>query len=111
MTASSPPEVARRGGDASFDEAVLTVVRSLQPGEVLTYGEVAAEAGHPGAARAVGGVMRRRGDEVAWWRVVGAGGRLISPSAERQEQLLRGEGLPVAEGRIQTGDRISPPPP
>jgi hypothetical protein len=37
-----------------FEEAVLEVLRSLRSGEVVTYGEVAEQAGFPGAARAVG---------------------------------------------------------
>ena len=44
---------------ASFEEAVERVLRALAPGEVVTYGEVAAEAGFPGAARAVGNLLSR----------------------------------------------------
>jgi alkylated DNA nucleotide flippase Atl1 len=64
----------------------------------VTYGEVAAEAGRPGAARAVGSFLRVSGGGLPWWRVVGAGGRLVSPSHEQQARLLRGEGH-VVEGR------------
>ena len=38
-----------------LETAVLAVLEGLAAGEVVTYGEVAAEAGFPGAARAVGG--------------------------------------------------------
>ncbi len=41
-----------------FTEAVIKVLEALEPGEVLAYGEVAAEAGYPGAARAVGNLLR-----------------------------------------------------
>src|SRR5437762_13675710 len=41
-----------------FQERVLHTVGRIPWGEVLTYGEVAEEAGRPGAARAVGQVMR-----------------------------------------------------
>src|SRR5205085_12074541 len=37
-----------------FEDDVLAVLRRLLPGDVVTYGAVAEEAGHPGAARAVG---------------------------------------------------------
>jgi len=40
-----------------FTRRVYEVVRSIPPGETLTYGEVARGAGRPGAARAVGSVM------------------------------------------------------
>lgn len=84
-----------------FETAVLAVLNGLDVGEVVTYGEVAAEAGFPGAARAVGNLLRRTEEPVAWWRVVAAGGRL-SPYG-RGEQMLRlaAEGVEVnASGRV-----------
>ena len=45
--------------ESDFARAVRSVLEGTKPGEVMTYGEVAAEAGFPGAARAVGGVLRR----------------------------------------------------
>lgn len=80
---------------------MLRVLRSLSPGDVVTYGQVAEEAGFPGAARAVGNILRSRAD-LPWWRVVGAGGRLVSPSAADQAERLRGEGVRV-EGRRVVG--------
>ncbi|MGH3665176.1 MAG: MGMT family protein, partial [Egibacteraceae bacterium] len=41
-----------------FQRQVGRVVAALRPGEVVSYSEVAAEAGYPGAARGVGGVLR-----------------------------------------------------
>ncbi|HEX7171322.1 MAG TPA: methylated-DNA--[protein]-cysteine S-methyltransferase [Candidatus Limnocylindria bacterium] len=46
-------------GLSAFDRAVYQVVRSVPRGETITYGEVAARVGSPGAARAVGGAMSR----------------------------------------------------
>jgi len=46
-------------GLSSFDARVYEVVRSVPARETLTYGEVAALIGSPGAARAVGGAMAR----------------------------------------------------
>ena len=84
-----------------FHRAVHRVVAALRPGEVVTYGEVAAEAGRPGAARAVGSFLRVSGGGLPWWRVVGAGGRLVSPSHEEQARLLRSEGHVVEGGRVR----------
>jgi len=42
-----------------FEHAVLDALRSIPRGEVVTYGELAALAGHPGAGRAVGTVCAR----------------------------------------------------
>ena len=46
-------------GLARFDQAALTEVVRIPYGETMTYGEVAAELGRPGAARAVGNALSR----------------------------------------------------
>ena len=46
-------------GATPFERAVWTAVRAIPYGSVATYGEVAAAAGRPQAARAVGRVMAR----------------------------------------------------
>jgi methylated-DNA-protein-cysteine methyltransferase related protein len=84
----------------AFEDAVLEVITSLGRGEVVTYGEVADQAGFPGAARAVGTVLRTCDGEVPWWRVVGAGGVIRTPGKERQADLLRSEGILVLEGKV-----------
>lgn len=84
----------------AFEDAVLEVLRGLGPGEILTYGEVAETAGHPGAARAVGTLLRRTGEDVPWWRVVGAGGRLRAPDPACQTELLAQEGILVVGNRV-----------
>jgi AraC family transcriptional regulator, regulatory protein of adaptative response / methylated-DNA-[protein]-cysteine methyltransferase len=52
------PRVDLRGLSA-FDRMVYEAVRTVPAGETVTYGEVAALIGSPGAARAVGGAMSR----------------------------------------------------
>lgn len=84
-----------------FELAVAAVLDELEPGDVVTYGEVAAEAGRPGAARAVGSMLRRSsGAGFAWWRVVAADGRLASGEPAEQERRLTGEGVKVKRGRV-----------
>lgn len=85
-----------------FQAAVVAVLASTEPGDVLSYGEVAAEAGWPGAARAVGGVLRAVPD-LAWWRIVAANGRLIPHDPERQATLLAAEGVQTANGKVVFG--------
>lgn len=41
-------------GETEFHQRVYAVARAIPPGRTLTYGEVAARIGEPGAARAVG---------------------------------------------------------
>ncbi|MFZ0625395.1 MAG: MGMT family protein [Acidimicrobiia bacterium] len=83
-----------------FEEAVIEVILSLGTGEVVTYGEVAAQAGFPGAARGVGSILRNTDVELPWWRVVGAGGWLRTPEPARQAALLEAEGVIVAAHRV-----------
>ena len=80
--------------------AVAAVVDSIPPGEVLTYGEVAIEAGAPGAARAVGRVLSEAEVPMAWWRVVTASGRLVPGHEVEHARRLRAEGVTLtASGR------------
>lgn len=71
-----------------------------EPGEVFGYGELAELAGYPGAARAVGTLLRVTGEEVPWWRVVTASGRLAPGLEIRQSELLELEGVKVVRGRV-----------
>jgi methylated-DNA-protein-cysteine methyltransferase-like protein len=87
-----------------FQSAVRAVIVALQPGEVATYGEVAEEAGYPGAARAVGNVLAAS-EGLPWWRVVAESGRLVPGHEAEQARRLRAEGVAVAGGRIVRGQR------
>ncbi len=76
------------------------MLQSLEPGEVVTYGEVAAEAGFPGAARAVGHLLATTVDDVPWWRVVTTTGRLVPGHETEHASRLRAEGVAVADGHV-----------
>ncbi|MGH3443707.1 MAG: MGMT family protein [Nitriliruptorales bacterium] len=89
------------GIETSFTQRVHAVVASLEPGDVVTYGEVAAEAGAPGAARAVGNVLAAS-EGLPWWRVVRADGRLATGEEARQAELLRSDGVEVRDGRVRS---------
>lgn len=88
--------------DAHFTEEVIRVLERLERGEVIAYGEVASEAGFPGAARAVGNLLRTT-PGLPWWRVVTAGGRLVPGHEREQAELLRAEGVRVRRGRVVAG--------
>ena len=89
-----------------FEQAVRAVLVAIPSGEVMTYGEVAAEAGYPGAARAVGNYVRKT-DGVPWHRVVGAGDRIVSRCAVEQKQRLIAEGLTIRGNRVLAA--VNPP--
>ncbi len=82
-----------------FAARAESVIRELRPGEVVSYGEVAAQAGRPGAARAVGNLLSRS-EGLPWWRVVSASGRLVPGNEARQAELLRAEGVQVNSDRV-----------
>jgi methylated-DNA-protein-cysteine methyltransferase-like protein len=83
-----------------FEEAVAGVLTALGRGEVVTYGEVALEAGFPGAARAVGAFLSAYGDGYPWWRVVTSSGRLVPGHEVEHARRLNQEGVPVVNGRV-----------
>lgn len=87
---------------------MLFAVRRIPAGRVATYGDVAAAAGVPRAARAVGNIMKGcSAPGVPCHRVVGAGGRLggYGGSEGLKRALLGAEGIAVSGARIRDFDR------
>ena len=82
-----------------FQQSVLRTCRRITCGMTWTYGELAMRSGYPGAARAVGNVMRsnRHPLIIPCHRVVGASGKLVGYSAPgglvKKEELLAREDL------------------
>lgn len=99
-----------------FTARVHDAVRGVPSGRVASYGAIAELAGRPGAARAVGAVLRGLpdGTDVPWWRVINASGRLTIPRAGHgrslQRALLEQEGVELRDGRIDMGRFAWPPP-
>jgi methylated-DNA-protein-cysteine methyltransferase-like protein len=85
---------------ASFEDRVDSVLRRLRPGEVVTYGEVAQEAGNPGAARAVGRLLATVDADWPWWRVVTSQGRLVPGHEAEHARRLRAEGVEIRNGKV-----------
>jgi methylated-DNA-protein-cysteine methyltransferase related protein len=86
-----------------FSDDVAAVLLRLESGDVVSYGEVAEEAGFPGAARAVGNLVRST-PGLPWWRVVAKSGRLAPGSEARQAELLKGEGVTIVDNRVKMSD-------
>ena len=87
-----------------FQARVRSVVRRIPSGRVATYGDIAAAAGHPRAARAVGNIMRNCNDpSIPCHRVIAAGGKLGGYGRDlfAKRALLFAEGVLVARGRVQ----------
>jgi methylated-DNA-protein-cysteine methyltransferase related protein len=94
-----------RKDSAAFDRRVTGVIVALGEGEVVSYGDIAHDAGYPGRARAVGALLAREGSDLPWWRVVRGDGRLVAPSAAAQAAALRAEGVTVRSGRVVAAPR------
>jgi methylated-DNA-protein-cysteine methyltransferase-like protein len=69
---------ARKARAQGFRERVYAVVSRIPRGRVLTYGDVAALAGRPRAAREVGWIAHRGPSHLPWQRVVNRHGGLAS---------------------------------
>lgn len=99
---------ARPQTPEAFKSRVIQVLRKIPPGRVATYGDVAALAGRPRAARAVGNLMRTiRIPGLPYHRVVAAGGRVGGYGAfpQMKVSLLAAEGVVITRGRIRQFNR------
>ena len=80
-----------------FAGAVLKELARVPYGQLTTYGTLAAKAGRPRAARAVGTIMNRNPVPIVLpcHRVVGAGGSLVGYAGgiDRKRRLLELEGV------------------
>jgi O-6-methylguanine DNA methyltransferase len=102
-TRATQASVARK--PKAFADRVYDAVRAIPAGRVATYGDVAAAAGRPRAARAVGTLMANTGlRPIPAHRVVAAGGALGGYGGLEGEKaaLLRAEGLTVVGRRIRS---------
>lgn len=84
------------------------MVSRVPPGRVTTYGDVAAMAGRPGAARAVGNILARADRPgLPYHRVIAAGGALGGYSQLAiKRALLAAEGIEVGLRRVRGFERI-----
>lgn len=88
----------------AFVTRVLALLRRVPAGRVVTYGDLARLAGRPGAARAVGNIMRQAAEPaLPYHRVIAAGGRVGGYGGREpmKEALLRQEGVTIVRGRIR----------
>ncbi len=84
----------KKGAPGSMLLRIENAIRAIPRGKVSTYGGIARAAGYPGAARMVARVLRR-GFNLPWQRVLGAGGaiKLSGDSAIEQRLRLESEGV------------------
>ncbi|MDF2183113.1 MGMT family protein [Neptuniibacter sp. CAU 1671] len=91
----------------AMQQAIWQIVSLIPAGRVATYGQIAALAGFPKQARAVGRCLSRlpEDSQLPWHRVINAQGRIsfadLTPAFIEQSQRLRAEGVQVEQGRIR----------
>jgi len=100
----------------SFTERVKDIIKKIPRGKVATYGQIAAYAGNPWAARQVVRILHAsaRKEKLPWHRVVNREGRIaLKPGHgyEIQKELLRKEGIKFDKNDTIDFDRYlwSPP--
>lgn len=85
--------------ETPFAKLVRDAVKQIPKGETRSYSEVAAAIGRPGAARAVGTIMKNNYDlEVPCHRVIKSDGTLGAYNRggeSKKRALLKAEGVPV----------------
>lgn len=85
--------------------AVYEYLQTIPHGKVVTYGQIAAALGRPGAARAVGNILHvnREPDVYPCYKVVNAQGRLAKHfglGIEEQKRRLEHDGITVENYKV-----------
>ncbi|MDN5819707.1 MAG: MGMT family protein [bacterium] len=89
--------------DPDFRKKVYAIMTDLPIDKVTTYGDVAAMAGHPYAARVVGGMAHFGPTDLPWHRLVNRFGGLargFPGGPEVQEQLLLADDIKCLDGVV-----------
>lgn len=82
--------------ESNLRNKVYALMAALPEGKVTTYGDLAAMAGSPRAARVVGGIAHTGPLDLPWHRLVNAQGGLavgFPGGQDVQRQLLAGDGI------------------
>jgi methylated-DNA-protein-cysteine methyltransferase-like protein len=85
--------------EPNFPQLVYDYVAQIPSGRVMTYGQLAALAGHPRAARMVGGIAHFGPEDLPWHRVVNKQGGLAGAfpgGRSEQARRLEAEGVEVS---------------
>jgi len=91
-------------------ESIWQVVHMIPSGKVATYGQVAALAGLPKAARFAGTSLKGlpKATRIPWHRVINAQGRISLPPSSasylEQHQRLSQEGVLIRNGKVVLKD-------
>ncbi|WP_226657124.1 MGMT family protein [Pseudalkalibacillus hwajinpoensis] len=81
-----------------FTEDVVSIIKGIPPGRVMTYGQIAKYAGKPRGARQVVRILHAMSQrhKLPWHRVINSKGEISIPTEEGyidQKMMLEGEGI------------------
>lgn len=83
-----------------FQQRMAAAVDETVPGEVVSFGDIAAAAGRPNASRAAGRLLAKFPGDLPWWRVVYSDGRLPVCNPSVQTERLAEEGVQLKGCRV-----------
>ncbi|MCK5222323.1 MAG: MGMT family protein [Candidatus Aminicenantes bacterium] len=81
-----------------FTKKVVSIIKSIPEGKVVTYGQVAFMAGKPNGARQISWILNSMSEKesLPWHRVINSSGKISLPEGfgfEEQMYRLKGEGI------------------
>ncbi len=85
-----------------FTEKVISIIRNIPDGKVMTYGQIAFMAGKPNGARQISWILNSMSEkeQLPWHRVINSMGRISLPEGfgmEEQIYRLKKEGVEFDE--------------
>lgn len=83
-----------------FQQQMALAVDETVPGQVVSFGDIAAAAGRPNASRAAGNLLAKFPGDLPWWRVVYSDGRLPACNPSVQIERLIQEGVQLSGCRV-----------
>jgi len=95
--------------NSEFRQKVEALMAQVPAGKVTTYGDMAALAGHPYAARIVGGMAHYGDPELPWHRLVNRFGGLAAGywgGREAQQAHLEAEGVTCTQFVVNNFEEI-----
>lgn len=91
--------ILMQNSNSNFKQKVEELVGQIPEGRVMTYGQIAALCGHPGAARVVGQIAHFGNPSFPWQRVVNSKGGLaasfVPDGRAGQARMLEQEGIRI----------------
>lgn len=92
-----------------FTQKVITIIKNIPDGNIMTYGQIARIAGSPKGARQVARILHSmsRKYHLPWHRVINAEGKLMMKDEalyNEQKMSLESEGVVCTGGEVELSE-------